>query len=144
MLLTFFSVQASWTLFRSPDLRTAGLLGQSLVGANGISVPISLTWWVDALAPYVRPEGLFPNIFTTPSILLVFGLSSWAALSGPFLLGWLGITAEDVTAGSPLLDRGLATTKRMPSYWKLGLASLMFAVSLAALSRSSPFLYFQF
>lgn len=143
-LLTSIVVQAGWLLFRAPNLRIASELGASLIGLHGISVPIALTRWVDALAPVVRPEGWFPNLYVTPSRLVIFFLSGALAAFGPTLLGWLGASQADVAAPPPIVSDELPATPTLPRWWQTASGGAMLALSLAALSRSAPFLYFQF
>jgi hypothetical protein len=143
-LLTAIVVQAGWVLFRAPDLRIARDLSASMVGLHGISVPIALARWVDALAPVVRPQGWFPNLYMTPSRLAVFFLSAALAAFGPALLAWLGASRADVAAPPPIVRDALATEPTLPTWWQAAIGGAMLALSLAALSRSAPFLYFQF
>ncbi len=142
--LTFLTVQAGWVLFRSADLRSAGEMARSLIGLHGVSVPIVFTHWVDSLAPIVRPQGWFPNLYVTPSILLVLGASGWGALQGPPLLAWLGTSVDDVAAPPPIVADALAPRRALATWRQLAVAGLMLGLSLTALSRSVPFLYFQF
>ena len=66
------------------------------------------------------------------------------ALRGPLLLRFLGVGPDDVTPGSAGQDAALAPTGR-PLHWSRALcAGAMLALAVAALARSSPFLYFQF
>ncbi|HEY9154162.1 MAG TPA: MBOAT family O-acyltransferase [Opitutaceae bacterium] len=144
LVLTTLAVQIGWVLFRAPNLRVVGELGGSLFGLHGISVPVALTAWVDALAPVVRPQGWFPNLYVTPSRLAVFFLSAVFAIVGPTLLAWLGCSCADVAAPPPLVRDSLSRAPTQPNWWQAAIAGGMLALSLAALSRSAPFLYFQF
>lgn len=142
--LTWLIVAAGWALFRAPDLAAARLLGTSLVGGHGVSVPVAWASIVEPLAPVVRPRGLFPNIEVTPSTLLVLCLAALAAVSGPRLLAWIGVTTEDVTSVPRGLGHELAPHTDRFRYVHLAAASALFAVAVAGVIRSSPFLYFQF
>jgi alginate O-acetyltransferase complex protein AlgI len=142
--LTLLAVFFGWVLFRAPDLVSARLLGESLLGFHGITVPVAWSGWVDSLAPVVRARGLFPNLTVTPTALLVLAVAGWFAVRGPLLLRLLGVSPDDVTPGSPAQDAALAPTDR-PLHWSRAVcAGVMFALAVTALSRSSPFLYFQF
>jgi D-alanyl-lipoteichoic acid acyltransferase DltB (MBOAT superfamily) len=144
LLLTTLVVQTGWVLFRAPNFRVATDLAASLLGLHGISVPIGLTRWVDALAPVVRPQGWFPNLYVTPSRLAVFFLSGALAVVGPTLLAWFGCSNADVAAPPPIVRDYLPAQATLPTWWQAAIAGGMLALSVAALSRSAPFLYFQF
>jgi len=143
-ILTSLAVQLGWVLFRSPDLRIAKEMAVSLIGLNGISVPLALTPWVDSLAPVIRPEGWFPNLYLTPSILAVFFVSGFGAVAGPTLLRWFGTSQADVAAPPPIVQSELPAQSAGVTRPQAIVAGMMLALSLAALSRSVPFLYFQF
>jgi len=142
--LTWFVVAVGWAVFRSSDLTAARLLGESLLGLHGISVPITWAPWVESFAPVVRPRGLFPNIEAAPSTLLLLFLAGWTAILGPRLLAWMGVTLDDVTSIPRGLAGELAPSSSRISYLHILLVSVLFALAIAGLSRSSPFLYFQF
>jgi alginate O-acetyltransferase complex protein AlgI len=142
--LTLLVVAFGWVLFRAADLKTALAYGESLLGLHGISVPVSWATWVESLAPVVRPRGLLPNVHATPTMIVVLLLAAWLAVRGPRVLTWLGVTADDVTSPQHLPGNSLSATGLELSYGKLALAGAAFAISVATLSRSSPFLYFQF
>ena len=143
-VLTLLAVFFGWVLFRAPDLVSARLLGESLIGLHGITVPVAWSDWVNALAPVVRARGLFPNLTITPTGLLMLAVAGACALRGPLLLRFLGVGPDDVTPGSAGQDAALAPTGR-PLHWSRALcAGAMLALAVAALARSSPFLYFQF
>jgi len=133
-----------WVLFRSQDLVAARQLTESLVGVHGISVPVSWHDWIKPLEPVVRPRGVFPNILVTGDALLTLILATIAVLFGPRLLAWLGLSSEDVTPLPKRLQGELAPVGT-PLHWSRAiLAGSMLALAIAALGRTTPFLYFQF
>lgn len=142
--LTLFAAGLGWVLFRAPNLPTARLLVESLFGVHGISVPISWARIVEPLAPVIRPRGLLPSIQAAPTGLIVLLLCAWFAVRGPFLLKWLGVTAQDITSPEKVRPEELSENGSVLNPWKLAAAGAMFAIAIAALTRSSPFLYFQF
>lgn len=142
--LTWFAVAVGWAVFRSTDLTAARLLGESLLGLHGISVPVAWAPWVESLAPIIRPRGLFPNIEASPSALSFLLIAAAGALFGPRLLTWLGVTANDVTSVPRALAGELRPHPIPLGFFQIVIASIMFALAIAGLSRSSPFLYFQF
>lgn len=142
--LTWWTVAVGWAVFRSNDFTTVRLLGESLIGLHGISVPVSWSSWVDSLAPVVRARGVFQNFEVTPSALIVFGLAAWASVWGPRLLPWVGVTRQDVTSLSSDLESELEPRPSAPGYFQAAAVAMMFALAVAGLARSSPFLYFQF
>lgn len=142
--LTMITVAAGWVLFRASNLPTAGLLLESLLGLHGISVPVSWAKAVESLAPVVRPRGLWPNVHVTPSSLVALMVAASLAVRGPFLLRWLGVTSSDITSSQTVSPSELSSSGAELTYGKLAIVGGLFAIALAGLSRSSPFLYFQF
>ncbi len=143
-LLTLATIAFGWVLFRASDLASARLLFESLLGLHGVSVPVAWAPWVEALAPVVRPRGLYPNLHAAPTVLLVLGTAAVLAVAGPFLLKWFGTTASDITSPGTVRPEELSPAASGPGYTRLAVAGMAFALGVAALSRSSPFLYFQF
>jgi alginate O-acetyltransferase complex protein AlgI len=141
---TVLTVVLGWTLFRSPDLETARSFAASLAGLNGITVPVSLTTWVESLAPFVRPRGLFPAITATPTMLIVLVLAVFFAFRGPRLLAFFGVTSRDVVAGESGIGSELAPASSRLAWGRFVVAGLMLALAIATLARTSPFLYYQF
>ena len=131
-------------LFRAPDLLSARLLGESLIGLHGITVPVAWSDWVNSLAPVVRARGLFPNLTVTPTALLMLLAAGLLAVRGPLLLRFLGVSADEVTPGPASQDAALAPAGRSLHWSRAVCAGAMLALAIAALARSSPFLYFQF
>lgn len=142
--LTLFTVAAGWVLFRASNLPTVGLLGQSLIGLHGVSVPISWAKMVEPFAPVVRPRGLWPNVHATPTALLTLVGAAFLAVRGPFLLKWVGVTPADITSPHLIPVGELSSSGAELNYLKIAIVAALFALSVAALTRSSPFLYFQF
>lgn len=142
--LTLLTVLLGWVLFRAPDLATARALAESLFGLHGISVPVGWAPWVESLAPVVRPRGIFPNLPTSASALLMLVAAGWLACRGPRLLRFLGVTPADVTRGPAWQDGELAPVGEPLRWWRAALTGACFALAVALLSRASPFLYFQF
>jgi hypothetical protein len=143
-VLTLLVVALGWVLFRAADLETALLIFQSMIGWHGISVPVSWHEWVEPFAPVIRARGLLPNVSAQPAALIPFFFACYFAVRGPQLLQWLGITPSDVTRTSRWHQQELAPAQSSLSPWRIVLAGIMFALGIAALSRSSVFLYFQF
>jgi alginate O-acetyltransferase complex protein AlgI len=143
-MLTVLTILLGWVLFRAPDLATARVFAESLFGLHGISVPIAWAAWVEALAPVVRPRGIFPNLPATASALVVLAGAGWLACRGPRLLQFLGVTPDDVTRGPAWQDAELAPAGQPLQWSRAVVAGICFALAVALLSRSSPFLYFQF
>lgn len=142
--LTLLTVLLGWVLFRAPNLATARAFAESLFGLHGISVPVAWSSWVESLEPVVRPRGIFPNLPTGATVLLVLAASGWLAVRGPRLLRFLGVTPADVTRGPAWQDAELAPVGEPLRPARAVLAGLCFVLAAALLSRSSPFLYFQF
>ena len=92
----------------------------------------------------MRPRGLFPNVHASPTSLLALGIATVLTFWGPRLLRWLGVTANDVTSAHALPPGELSATGHELTYARLAFLGVLFALSVAALTRSSPFLYFQF
>ncbi len=142
--LTLAVVVLGWVLFRSPDLATVRLMGESLFGLHGISVPTTWLNWIEPFGSAVRARGLFPSISAPPLALLVLLAAAVGAVAGPRLLRWLQISPADTTASVPVSRAEMAPADA-PLHWKIAVATgLMLALSIAALAQSSPFLYFQF
>jgi alginate O-acetyltransferase complex protein AlgI len=142
--LTLLTVFFGWVLFRAPDLVSARLLGESLLGLHGITVPVAWSDWVNSLAPAVRARGLFPNLTVTPTALFVLAVAGICAVRGPLLLRFLGVGPDDVTPGDGNQTAALAPDGSRLHWTRAVGAGAMLALALAALARSSPFLYFQF
>lgn len=142
--LTVFTVAAGWVLFRASNLPTVGLLGQSLIGLHGVSVPVSWAKLVEPFAPVIRPRGFWPNVHASPTSLITLVLAAALAVRGPFLLKWLGVTASDITSPQVVPAAELSRDGTELGYGKIAVVAALFAVAIAALTRSSPFLYFQF
>jgi D-alanyl-lipoteichoic acid acyltransferase DltB (MBOAT superfamily) len=142
--VTLVVVALGWVLFRAPDLGTVLLLFQSLAGWHGISVPVGWHAWVEPLAPVVRARGLMPNLVATPSALMMLVVAGWLACTGPQLLRWLGIGESELTQPAKWQRPELGIPGAALSPWRAVLCGLMFATAVAALSRSTVFLYFQF
>jgi D-alanyl-lipoteichoic acid acyltransferase DltB (MBOAT superfamily) len=143
-VLTLLTVFFGWVLFRAPDLVTARLLGESLLGLHGITVPVAWSDWVNSLAPVVRARGLFPNLTVTPTALLLLAVAGFCAVRGPLLLRFLGVGPDDVTPGAGDQTAALGPAGAHLHWTRAVCAGAMLAIALAALARSSPFLYFQF
>jgi D-alanyl-lipoteichoic acid acyltransferase DltB (MBOAT superfamily) len=142
--LTILTVMLGWVLFRAQDLVTARQLSESLIGLHGVSVPVSWHEWIHSLEPFVRPRGLFPNINVTGDAILILVLATASVTCGPRVLAWFGLTEEDVTALPPRFRAELAPTSA-PLHWTRAVAAgAMLALAIAALGRTTPFLYFQF
>jgi alginate O-acetyltransferase complex protein AlgI len=142
--LTLLTVFFGWVLFRAPDLVSARLLAESLVGLHGVTVPVAWSDWVNPLAPVVRARGVFPNLTITPTALLMLAVAGFLAVRGPLLLRFLGIGPDDVTPGPAGQDAALAPAAQPLRWSRAVCAGAMLALAVAALARSSPFLYFQF
>jgi len=142
--LTLLVVISGWTLFRAADFATAASIAGSLIGLNGISVPVSLTPWVASLAPFVRPRGLFPNITAHPVMLIMLVAAAVLACAGPRLLRFFGVTPADVVSTAGWQNKELAPEGSTVPWTRFLLAGLLFALSVAMLARTSPFLYYQF
>jgi hypothetical protein len=133
-----------WVLFRAQDLVTVRQLGESLVGLHGISVPVSWHEWIRPLEPIVRPRGLFPNVNVTGDAILILVFATVSVACGPRVLAWFGLTDDDVTA-LPRRFRPELAPVSTPLHWTRAVtAGAMLALAIAALGRTTPFLYFQF
>jgi alginate O-acetyltransferase complex protein AlgI len=143
-LLTLGVVLPGWCLFRAPDLVTAQNFAESLLGFHGFTVPVAWLSWVQPLAPVVRARGWLPNLAATPFALVVLVVAGWLACFGPRLLRWFGATAGDVTATPAWQAAELAPPHATLTWRQAVAAGLMLSLAVAALSRSAPFLYFQF
>ncbi len=141
---TVIVVSFGWVLFRAEELGTARLLSESLLGLHGVSVPVSWARMVEDLAPVVRPRGVFPTLHIAPTALIVLCVSAYLSVRGPWLLKWLGTTAHDVVSSSTVRNEDLSASGEEFNYVRMAVSGACFAASIAALSRSSPFLYFQF
>ncbi|WP_341910710.1 MBOAT family protein [Ferrovibrio terrae] len=146
-LLTFLGVVIAWVFFRAADLDAALSVLRSMLGLNGVALPLSLQPMIqrqglDPAAFGIAFTGMFPNgVFGNP---LVGG--AWV---GGLIL--LAISAPNTTeilnyrmdaAAPQTLKRGLL-------HWRNSLAwatatGCLFAICLVSLRRVSEFIYFNF
>jgi len=122
--ITFVAVASAWVIFRAPTLTRAGELFRAMLGANGFALPAS---WNDALWRLGRMGVNFAQLKHFD------GLTELAWLAGALV----------VTTAVPNSFEILEKHWKPNARWALG-TGLMAALSLAAMSRISEFLYFQF
>ena len=122
--ITFLAVAFAWVIFRAPTLERAGEVYRAMLGANGFSLPV---YWNDALWRLGRMGVRFAQ-------LKHFG--------GMTEIAWLA-GALIVTVAVPNSMQILEKHWKPNVRWAIPVA-LMAALSLAAMTRISEFLYFQF
>jgi alginate O-acetyltransferase complex protein AlgI len=142
--LTLLTVLFGWVVFRAPNLSTAQTMAENLLGLHGFSVPVSWMPHVNPFGWFVRARGLLPNVTATPIMLCVLVAAGWFACRGPGLLRWFGISHLEVTPGPSWQAIELAPAHDQLHWTRAAVAGLMFTVAVTALTRSTPFLYFQF
>lgn len=117
MLITFPAVVIGWVFFRSPDLHTALILFESMIGFNGVALRIST---VD---------------------------QAWLWIAGLWILAWFAPNSQQILAAyQPTLDRNVSASRFgwNPNRVWLGIVFLMLFYAITQMERVSEFLYFQF
>lgn len=137
-LLTFTVIVIAWVPFRATSLEAMMAIFRGMAGINGISLPEVLAPLAPMLAQSVDFSGLqlgqgseniLPWIFAGLTIVWVLpNTQQWLANYAP---AW-----EPVTSRARIMWR--------PNGFFAVLTGLIFAVSVLAFKKNSPFLYFQF
>ena len=149
--LTFLCVVLAWVFFRADTFGSAIRILKGMVGWNGFNLPENLAPFAGTghRGPFLRFDGTFGDNALLEELglptfvaFLVLGLTIiWACPTTQRLFRMDTPAGErDATAPSPLYD---VARSRFSTGGAL-LISLLFAISLVSLSRTSPFLYFQF
>lgn len=135
-VLTFVAVALAWSFFRAHTIEGAFTLLAGACGLNGMALPQSLGQLSARLQhalPWVHwmPSGMFPNDLSETKLAALASLGVAAVLAW-FAPASVALAQADATQTAPLGVRTLL--------W----AGIVLAVSLSAMTRESPFLYFQF
>ena len=134
--ITFLSVCFTWVLFRADSFASALTIYRGMLGLNGVTLPASLS----ALGPWLQPFGVrfddlwqhlpFADLATTDFALLI-GVAAAAAFLFP-----------NTNELRPRPDA--PRTGYWRSYAAGACCAAAFLLSLSAITKPSPFLYFQF
>ena len=131
--LTFAIVTAAWVLFRAASVEDALRILRGMAGLNGISLPEALQPWLPAL-PGVAYDGVFESF----DRLAIAGSRWFVVLATIGLaIAWAAPSSQDLV--ERIARGGWGASRRAALA-----CGLLLAASLAALSSSSEFLYFQF
>ncbi len=142
VLVTFIVVVAAWVPFRAADFTTTLTLWRGMIGANGISLP-------GPLQPYLG--GLLATVTTfngiDPAFRFAFGETVLWLGAGLAIVWALPNTQQWLARYAPAWDAVSARPTRFP--WRPDrrcavISGLLFAISVLAFRKNSPFLYFQF
>lgn len=140
--LTFIAVVAAWVPFRAADFSTTLKLWSGMVGTNGISLPAAAQPLFGGLDfSLVSFNGLDPQFqFSGPEVL------AW--LLSAFAIVWVcPNTQQWLSNYAPAWDPAAPAPKHLAWHPNRGFAilcGLLFAFSILAFRKNSPFLYFQF
>lgn len=155
--LTFLAVVVAWVFFRAESFSAAHMILSGMVGANGISLPVSLE---TRLAPFfahlpfvpVAFEGTFPNtrlnsdwcFFTVAlGLILVWSFPNVRQIVRHYKPTWEDIAGKTTPAPMPQGAVANLLVWRPTLFSAVGLAFVFLWVS-SHLSRVSQYLYFQF
>ncbi len=150
-LITFICVIFAWVLFRAESIYGAKNLLQSMIGVNGISLPISLesTFVNYGLLPLVNLftfDGVFSNALFSDKFFAIFCIFLLLIVSTFFP------NTYQLMSNQPAFE----TYKEEVTRWRYNLAewkkttswalftSIILTISIISISGESEFLYFQF
>ncbi len=142
-LLTFLAVTLAWVFFRASDLHTATTLVQTMLGANGVSMPDNWFIRIPAFHHWLEAQG----VFGTSNGLATGGMMNWIWIL--LLVVWLAPNTQTIMQSfQPALD----VPQPIPKTWlrwrpNFVAAVLIWGLAFVALiniSQQSTFLYFQF
>lgn len=144
-LLTYLFVVFGWVLFRAQDLTTAGSIMASMVGMNGLDLPLSVAPQLGGLFGGVRFEGAFPNeLFATLPMmagLLLLQIFVWLL---PNTQAFMGVSRSALVTYTGRFQRH-AYLRWAPGYLQGGALAAVFCLSLLLLlGWQQQFVYFQF
>ena len=154
---TFLAVTVAWVFFRADSFPAAWAIVKGMVGANGISLPVSLSGplsqvtgtgiVVSGIMPLVKERGENPVqvcAMIALCLFIVWFLPNVRQVMKTYRPTWQDIAAPEIEAerSDQYFPAGWLTWR--PSLpVAVGLASLLF-VSIVYMTRTSTFLYFQF
>lgn len=144
-LITYVFVVFGWVLFRAQDMTTAVSIMASMVGMNGLDLPLSVAPQLGGLLGSARFEGAFPNeLFTTLPVmggLLLLQLFVWAL---PNTQAFMGVSRAALLTYTGRFRRH-AYLRWVPGYLQGGALAIVFCLSLLLLlGWQQQFVYFQF
>ncbi len=132
---TYLCVTVAWVFFRADSLTSSIIVLKGLLGLNGISLPVTLSWMyphVERLPFVVRFDGFSPELAVPVAST---SIAIWFAFSG--LIVWLLPNTQEIIARF----RSLHSRRNLIGS---GLLGILFALSVLSISSVSEFLYFQF
>ena len=150
ILITFLLVTVAWVLFRSESMDGAEMMLQSMIGANGVSLPPSFKPILNSVIYHISfvdfsYEGMFHNgVFgeaKTGIVMVVLGLAIvWLMPNTVDLFNHERVVIES----EKYRQTGGLTMKWHATIVNAILLSMVAAVCLVMLGKPSEFLYFQF
>jgi hypothetical protein len=141
VFLTFFAVVVAWVPFRATNFEGALSMLEGMAGLNGIPLPISLE---PLLSPWLARSATFAELRC--GTLSLGQAVNWT-IAGLLIVWILPNTQQWLANFSPAWDTVEKTTSQFawrPNRSFAVLIGLLFAVSVLAFKKNSPFLYFQF
>jgi alginate O-acetyltransferase complex protein AlgI len=142
VVITFAVVVIAWIPFRADNLSSACRMFLGLIGANGVSMPVSLAAFMSPLTWFeVSSNGAYPL-----TGLSIAETALWL-VTGLIIVWCLPNAVQFVTGAGTDFDG-----KRCPSQWQCWrpsariamITGVSLAVSCLGISRASQFIYFQF
>jgi len=140
-LLTFFAVVVGWVFFRAPDLPSALLMMDSLMGQGGVVWPVQKSSQLGALASVFTSWGM-----TFDYLENFKGLGSISTILILLLFVWYVPNVLQIMSRYPLALNGPTSGRiKWQPNWRWGAwVGLLGTISILKLSEVSEFLYFQF
>jgi alginate O-acetyltransferase complex protein AlgI len=141
VLLTFIAVVVAWVPFRATNFESAISMLEGMAGINGIPLSISFE---PLLSPWLPQSVTFAELRCGT---LSLGKAVNRTIAGLLIVWILPNTQQWLANFSPAWDTIKSSSSRFawrptPSFAIL--IGLLFAVSVLAFKKNSPFLYFQF
>jgi alginate O-acetyltransferase complex protein AlgI len=141
VLITFLAVAIAWVPFRSADIATAAIMLKAMLGGSGLSLSQSTAPFISAiLGDYVTFSGFAPQTFLPSKSMTV-----WVPIGLVFV--WAFPNTQELMAKFSPAWQEVIYLKRyswVPSRRSGIFVGLVFAATVIAFKKNSPFLYFQF
>ncbi len=146
-VVTFLAVTLAWVPFRAATLNETWVIYQAMLGQSGISLPSTYFTYLGPLGPVFKAWGM-----TTTEASLFQGISQIISLLAISVIVWfMPNTQQLMVRYYPVLEtyshlayRKWSGLSWRPTFgWAILLACLA-VISILALERQKPFIYFQF
>jgi len=142
----------AWVFFRAPDLNTAIVMLKGMAGLHGLQLPAEWAPHLGRVAPYLVKLGItftaLPSFSSGREVLwicVLFLVSTCMPNLRQLMAKYdLTLDAKESESNRGVLTLGQVELTWHPTFRWAALSVVALIISIALMTKVSPFLYFQF